>query len=128
MFYLFALFLLLLAMASGISLLLISFGLVINGSSIPFWLIYIIGFLGCIGLMGRISSSKTQCRTVQFASGFQILLGIIAAVFIFLDKLIIVTSAEPMILWVLFPFGITIGIWGLSRALCIQDVSLKEKV
>lgn len=115
MFYLFALFLLLLAMASGISLLLISFGLVINGSSVPFWLIYIIGFLACIGLIGRISTPDIQRRIIQFASGFQILLAIISAVSIFLDKLMIVNSAEPMILWVLFLFGTTVGIWGLSR-------------
>jgi len=117
MFYLFALFLLLLAMASGISLLFISFGMMISGSSVPFWLIYIIGFLACIGLMGRISTPALQQRTIQFASGFQLLLGIIAAISIFLDKLMIVKSAEPMILWVLFLFGTTIGIWGLSRAL-----------
>jgi len=115
MFYLFALFLLLLAMASGISLLLISFGLVISGSSVPFWLIYIIGFLACIGLIGRISTPDIQRRIIQFASGFQILLAIISAVSIFLDKLMIVNSAEPMILWVLFLFGTTVGIWGLSR-------------
>ncbi len=115
MFYLFALFLLLLAMASGISLLLISFGLVINGSSVPFWLIYIIGFLACIGLIGKISTPDIQRRIIQFASGFQILLAIISAVSIFLDKLMIVNSAEPMILWVLFLFGTTVGIWGLSR-------------
>ncbi len=121
MFYFLALFLLLLAVASGISLLLISFGLVISGSSIPFWLIYIIGFLACFGLMGKVSTVDNQRRTIQFASGFQILLAIIAAVSIFLDKLMIVSSAEPMILWVLFLFGITIGIWGLSRASGIQD-------
>lgn len=115
MFYLFALFLLLLAMASGISLLLISFGLVISGSSVPFWLIYIIGFLACIGLIGKISTPDIQRRIIQFASGFQILLAIISAVSIFLDKLMIVNSAEPMILWVLFLFGTTVGIWGLSR-------------
>lgn len=115
MFYLFALFLLLLAMASGISLLMISFGLVINGSSVPFWLIYIIGFLACIGLIGKISTPDIQRRIIQFASGFQILLAIISAVSIFLDKLMIVNSAEPMILWVLFLFGTTVGIWGLSR-------------
>ncbi len=121
MFYLFALFLMLLAMASGVSLLLISFGLVINGSSVPFWLIYVIGFLGCIGLMGRISSTDVQRRTIQFASGFQLLLGIIAAISIFLDKLMIFSSTEPIILWVLFLFGTTIGIWGLSRASDKQD-------
>lgn len=115
MFYLFALFLLLLAMASGISLLMISFGLVINGSSVPFWLIYIIGFLACIGLIGKISTPDIQRQIIQFASGFQILLAIISAVSIFLDKLMIVNSAEPMILWVLFLFGTTVGIWGLSR-------------
>lgn len=124
MFYLFALFLLLLAMASGFSLLLISFGLVINGSSVPFWLIYIIGFLACIGLVGKISTLNIQRRIIQFASGFQILLGIIAAIAIFLDKLMIVSSAEPMILWVLFPFGTTIGIWGLSRASSLKTESL----
>ena len=121
MFYLFALFLLLLAMASGISLLLISFGLGINGSSVPFWLIYIVGFLSCIGLMGKISTLELQRRTIQFASGFQILLGIIAAISIFLDKLMIVSSAEPMILWVLFPFGTTIGMWGLSRMASVKE-------
>ncbi len=121
MFYLFALFLLLLAMASGIALLFISFGLVVSGSSMPFWLIYIIGFLSCFGLMGKISTIHLQRRTIQFASGFQILLGIIAAISIFLDKLMIVSSAEPMILWVLFPFGTTIGIWGLSRITSLND-------
>ncbi len=121
MFYLFALFLLLLAMASGLSLLLISFGLVINGSSVPFWLIYVIGFLACIGLIGKISTFDIQRRIIQFASGFQILLGIIAAIAIFLDKLMIVSSAEPMILWVLFPFGTTIGIWGLSRVSSLKN-------
>lgn len=125
MFYLFALFLLLLAMASGLSLLLISFGLVINGSSVPFWLIYVIGFLACIGLIGKISTFDIQRRIIQFASGFQILLGIIAAIAIFLDKLMIVSSAEPMILWVLFPFGTTIGIWGLSRVSSLKNESLK---
>lgn len=114
-FYFFALFLLLLSMASGISLLLISFGLVIKGSSVPFWLIYVIGFLGCIGLMGKISTLETQRRIIQFASGFQVLLGIIAAISIFLDKLMIVISSDAMILWVLFLLGITIGLWGLSR-------------
>ncbi len=123
MFYLFALFLLLLAMASGVSLLLISFGLVISGSSIPFWLIYVIGFLACIGLMSRISSINVQRYTIQFASGFQILLGIVSAVAIFLDKLMIISSVEPMILWVLFLFGTTIGIWGLSRAPEMLDSS-----
>ena len=100
---------------------LISFGLVINGSSVPFWLIYVIGFLGSIGLMGKISTFDTQRRIIQFASGFQILLGIIAAIAVFLDKLMIVRSAEPMILWVLFLFGTTVGIWGLSRAAGVQD-------
>ena len=114
-FYFFALFLLLLSMASGVSLLLISFGLVIKGSSVPFWLIYVIGFLGCIGLMGKSSTIETQKRIIQFASGFQVLLGIIAAISIFLDKLMIVTSSDAMILWVLFLLGITIGLWGLSR-------------
>ncbi|MCU7939971.1 MAG: hypothetical protein KZQ64_10205 [gamma proteobacterium symbiont of Bathyaustriella thionipta] len=121
MFYFFALFLLLLSMASGVSLLLISFGLVIKGSSVPFWLIYIIGFLGCIGLMGKISTLETQRRIIQFASGFQILLGIIAAISIFLDKLIIVASSDVMILWVLFLLGITIGLWGLSRVSQMQN-------
>ncbi|NOQ78246.1 MAG: hypothetical protein GQ546_02475 [Gammaproteobacteria bacterium] len=115
MFYFFALFLLLLSMASGVSLLLISFGLVIKGSSAPFWLIYVIGFLGCIGLMSKSSTIETQKRIIQFASGFQVLLGIIAAISIFLDKLMIVTSSDAMILWVLFLLGITIGLWGLSR-------------
>ena len=121
MFYLFALFLLLLAMASGVVLLFISSGLAISGSSVPFWLIYIIGFLSCFGLMGKISTIHVQRRTIQFASGFQILLGIIAAISIFLDKLMIVNSAEPMILWVLFPFGTAIGIWGLSRINSLND-------
>lgn len=121
MFYLFALFLLLLAMASGIALLLISFGMDISGSSVPFWLIYIIGFVSCFGLMEKISTINLQRRTIQFASGFQILLGIIAAISIFLDKLMVVNSAEPMILWVLFPFGTTIGIWGLSRISSFND-------
>ncbi len=115
MFYFFALFLLFLSMASGISLLLISFGLVIKGSSIPFWLIYVIAFFGCIGLMGKSSTIETQKRIIQFASGFQILLGIIAAISIFLDKLMIISSSDAMILWVLFLLGITIGLWGLSR-------------
>ncbi|MCW8928866.1 MAG: hypothetical protein OQL19_01355 [Gammaproteobacteria bacterium] len=123
MFYLFALFLLLLAIASGISLLLISFGLIINGSSIPFWMIYFIGFLACFGLMDKISTIELQRRTIQFASGFQILLGIIAAVSIFMDKLMIMKSSEPMILWVLFLFGTTIGIWGLSRMSSLNDES-----
>jgi len=115
MFYFFALFLLFLSMASGISLLLISFGLVIKGSSIPFWLIYVIGFLGCIGLMGKSSGIEAQKRIIQFSSGFQILLGIVAAISILLDKLMIVSSSDAMILWVLFLLGITIGLWGLSR-------------
>ncbi|MCU7801066.1 MAG: hypothetical protein KZQ70_13240 [gamma proteobacterium symbiont of Lucinoma myriamae] len=120
MFYFFALFLLLLSMASSVSLLLISFGLVIKGSSIPFWLIYVIGFLGCIGLMGKISTIEIQKRIIQFASGFQVLLGIIAAISIFLDKLMIVTSSDAMILWVLFLLGVTIGLWGLSRVSQMQ--------
>jgi hypothetical protein len=115
MFYFFALFLLLLSMASGISLLLISFGLVIKGSSVAFWLLYIIGFLGCIGLMSKISTINMQQRIIQFASGFQVLLGITAAIAIFLDKLMIIESSDAMILWILFFFGISIGLWGLSR-------------
>ena len=116
MFHIFALILFVLAMASGVALLLISFGFVIKGSSSPFWLIYIIGFLGCIGLIGKISTENVQRRYIQYSSGVQLLLGIVAAVFIFLDKLMIVTSSDAMILWVLFLLGITVGIWGLSRA------------
>lgn len=115
MFHIFALILLVLAVASGVALLLISFGFSIKGSSGPFWLIYITGFLGCIGLTGKISSEKVQRWTIQFSSGFQLLLGIIAAVLIFLDKLMIVNSSDAMILWIMFLFGITIGIWGLSK-------------
>lgn len=121
MFYLFALFFLLLAMASGISLLFISFGLVISGSTVPFWLIYIIGFLACIGLMNNISTPELQRRTIKIASAFQIFLGLIAAISIFLDKLLVVKSTEPMILWGLFLFGVMVGIWGLSRAYHKQD-------
>ncbi len=121
MFYLFALFLLLLAMASGIALLMISFGLVINGSSVPFWLIYTVGFLACIGLMGKIATPELQRRTILFASGFQLLLGIIAAISIFMDKLMILVSIEPVILWVLFLFGTLVGLWGLSRVSALRS-------
>ena len=115
MFHLFALILFLLAAASGAALLLISFGFAVKGSSGPFWLIYIIGFLGGLGLTGKISTIDVQRRYIQFSSGFQLLMGIVAAVFIFLDKLMIMPSSDAMILWILFLFGITIGIWGLSR-------------
>lgn len=115
MFHIFALVLLILAIASGLILLSISLGFTIKGSSGPFWLIYIVGFLGAIGLIGRISSENLQRRVIQFSSGFQLLLGIVAAMFIFLDKLMIVTSTDAMILWVMFVFGVTVGIWGLSR-------------
>ncbi len=115
MFHFFALFLLLLSMASGISLLFISFGLVIKGSSVAFWLLYMIGFLGSIGLMSKISTFKRQQWMIQFASGFQVLLGLVAAIAIFLDKFMIVESNDSMILWVLFMFGVSIGLWGLSR-------------
>lgn len=115
MFHIYALVLLILAIASGVVLLLISLGFAIKGSSGPFWLIYIVGFLGGIGLIGKISSVTMQHRTLQFSSGFQLLLGIVAAVFIFMDKLMIVPSSDAMILWILFVFGVTVGIWGLSR-------------
>ena len=115
MFHIFALILLTLARASGVALLLISFGFAIKGSSGPFWLIYIVGFLGGIGLIGKISTAAIQRRTILLSSGFQLLLGIMAAVLIFLDKLMIVTSSDAMILWIMFLFGVTVGIWGLSR-------------
>ena len=115
MFLILALILLVLAMASGAALIMISFGLVIKGSSGPFWLIYIAGFLGSIGLIGKVSTEALQRRIMIVSSGFQILLGIIAAVLIFLDKLLIVSISDAMILWILFLFGITVGIWGLSR-------------
>jgi len=115
MFHIFALVLLTLAIASGVVLLSISLGFEIKGSSGPFWLIYVVGFLSAIGLVGKISSTVMQRRTILFSSGFQLLLGIVAAIFIFLDKLMIVTSSDAMILWILFLFGVTVGIWGLSR-------------
>jgi len=115
MFHIFALILFVLAMASGVTLLMISFGFAIKGSSVPFWLIYIVGFLGCIALIGKISTVEVQRRYIRFSSGIQLLLGIVSVVFIFLDKLMIVASTDIMILWVLFLFGITVGIWGLSR-------------
>lgn len=116
MFHILALILLILAMASGLALLMISFGLVIKGSSGPFWLIYIAGFLGSIGLVGKISTNIWQKRTMLLSAGFQIFLGILSAIFIFLDKLMIISSVDATILWVLFLLGITVGIWGLSRA------------
>ena len=116
MFLIFALILLLLAMASGLALLMLSFGMVIKGSSVPFWLIYIAGFLGSIGLSGKVSTDHWQHRLILFSSGFQIMLAILSAILIFLDKLMIVSSSDAMILWVLFLLGITVGIWGLSRS------------
>lgn len=123
MFHIFALILLILAIASGIALLMISLGFAIKGSSAPFWLIYIVGFLGAIGLVGRISSEATQRRTILFSSGVQLLLGIVAAVLIFLDKLTVMNIADAMILWILFIFGVTVGIWGLSRMSRPDDMS-----
>jgi hypothetical protein len=123
MFHIFTIILLFLALASGVALVAISFGYEIKGSSAPFWLLYTAGFLGSIGLSGKIAGASLQRSVIMIASAFQIVLGIIAAILIFLDKLKIINIFDTLILWILFLFGLTVGIWGISR---ISDSKTSE--
>jgi len=116
MLHLFALLLMFISLASGIVILTSAFGIQIKGSLGPFWLLYCAGFIGGIILIGRIADTDTQNRYINWSSVLQLLFGIIAAVLIFLDKLMILETNDPMVLWILFVIGVTTGIWGIARS------------
>ena len=118
--------LILLGILSGLLLLVSPFGMKVHGSIFTFWLLYILCYPGgfIIYALGAPDSSATKIFST--ASGILILIGIMAAFSIFINKLFPVTAESTLSLWLLFIFCTVTGTSGKLIAERLKGKTMRE--
>ena len=118
--------LILLGILSGLLLLVSPFGMKVHGSIFTFWLLYILCYPGGFILYALGAPDSSATKIFSTASGILILIGIMAAFSIFINKLFPVTAESTLSLWLLFIFCTVTGTSGKLIAERLKGKTMRE--
>ncbi|MEC4684992.1 MAG: hypothetical protein VST71_04570 [Nitrospirota bacterium] len=109
-----------LGVISGIVLFISPFGVEVQGSVFTFWLLYLLCYVGGFILYALGSPDSSAEEVMRTASGMLIIIGLMSAISIFLDKVGILKAEGTFSLWLLFIISNLAGTIGIFFAEAVK--------
>ena len=118
--------LILLGILSGLLLLAFPFGIKIQGSIFTFWLLYVLCYVGGFILYALSSPDNSAEKILRTSSDILIMIGLMSAVSIFLDKISVIKAEGTLSLWLLFIICTITGTLGELAAERVKGKTIKD--
>lgn len=96
------LFMILLGIASGVAIFVNPFGLQLQGSQITMWFLFVLAFIGGFVLYALGSSENSHKDIIKTGGSLLLIIGLMSAMGIFIDKVGIIAADGTFSLWLLF--------------------------
>ncbi len=115
-----------LGILSGFLLFVFPFGIEIQGSAYTFWLLYVLCYVGGFILYALSSPDNSAGKILRTASSILIMIGLMSAIAIFLDKTGLIKANGTLSLWLLFILCTSSGALGALIAEKIKGKTVSE--
>ncbi len=115
-----------LGILSGLLLFAFPFGIKIQGSAFTFWLLYVLCYVGGFILYALGSPDNSAEKILRTASGILIMIGLMSAIAIFLDKTGLIKTDGTVSLWLLFVICTISGTLGELIAEKVKGKTISE--
>lgn len=113
-------FLILLGIASGVAIFTNPFGYGLQGSEVTMWVFFVMSFIGGFVLYAM-GSSEGHKDIIKTAGSLLLIIGLMSAMGIFIDKVGIIHANGTFSLWLLFIVCTLSGVGGVVASSEIQN-------